>query len=81
MQDDIVLEGNVYIDETFYPVVESDKTVKDGKKLRGLSKDQICIGIAYDGNHVYAHVEGFGKTWYYVKISDYINMRNLINCY
>ena len=32
------------------------------KKLRGLSKDQICIGIAYDGNHVYAHVEGFGKT-------------------
>lgn len=63
MQDDIVLEGNVYIDETFYPVVESDKTVKDGKKLRGLSKDQICIGIAYDGNHVYAHVEGFGKTY------------------
>lgn len=62
IQDDIVLEGNVYIDETFYPVIESNKIVKDGKKLRGLSKNQICIGIAYDGRYVYARVEGFGKT-------------------
>lgn len=23
----------------------------------------------------------FEMPWYYVKISDYINMRNLINCY
>ena len=38
MQDDIVLEGNVYIDETFYPVVESDKTVKDGKKTKRIIK-------------------------------------------
>lgn len=62
IQDDIVLEGNVYIDETFYPVIESNKIVKDGKKLRGLSKNQICIGIAYDGRYVYARVEEFGKT-------------------
>ena len=62
IQDDIVLEGNVYIDETFYPVIESNKIVKDGKKLRGLSKNQICLGIAYDGRYVYARVEGFGKT-------------------
>ena len=62
IQNDIVLEGNVYIDETFYPVAGSDKTIKDGKKLRGLSKDQICIGIAYDGKYVYARIEGFGKT-------------------
>lgn len=63
IQDDIVLEGNVYIDETFYPVIESNKIVKDGKKLRGLSKNQICLGIAYDGRYVYARVEGFGKTF------------------
>ena len=29
-----------------------------------------------------SHIErGATKLWYYVKISDYINMRNLINCY
>lgn len=38
IQDDIVLEGNVYIDETFYPVIESNKTVKDGKSLEVFQK-------------------------------------------
>ncbi|MCD7894801.1 MAG: hypothetical protein LUG60_14085 [Erysipelotrichaceae bacterium] len=60
-QESIVLKGNVYIDEKYYPVIESDKHIVDGKKLRGLSKDQLCIGIGYDGTNVYAKYEGLGK--------------------
>lgn len=62
IQDCIVLQGTVQIDETFFSVIKSDKIMKDGKQLRGLSKNQHCIGIGYDGTNVYAHLEGFGKT-------------------
>ena len=34
---------------------------KAGKQLRGLSKNQICIGIGFDGTDVFAKVEGYGK--------------------
>lgn len=61
-QDDIVLKGNIYIDEMFYSVIKSDIKTKDGKKLRGLSQNKYCIGIGYDKNNVIAIVEGFGKT-------------------
>ena len=60
-QDDIVLKGNVYIDEMFYSVIKSDIKTKDGKKLRGISKNQCCIGIGYDKNTIYAKFECFGK--------------------
>lgn len=62
IQDNIVLEGDVQIDETFFPIAEKDKTVKNGKGLRGLSSNQICIGIGFDGHKTYARFEGFGKT-------------------
>lgn len=61
MQNQIVLEANVQIDETFFSVIESDKILKDGKQLYGLSKNQHCIGIGYDGKYVYTHFEGVGK--------------------
>lgn len=61
-QDDIVLKNNIYIDEMFYSVIKSDIETKDGKKLRGLSHNQYCIGIGYDGTRVIAIVEGLGKT-------------------
>ena len=61
--DDIILEGNVYIDETFYTLRSEDIKVKDdGKKPRGLSLNKMCIGIGYDGIHTYARYEGLGKT-------------------
>lgn len=44
-QHDIVLSGTVYIDEFFYKVTKKDIKTKDGKQLRGLSKNQYCIGI------------------------------------
>ena len=61
-QKDIVLKGNIYIDEFFYKVSKSDIQTKDGKQLRGLSQNQHCIGIGYDGTNIIAKVEGFGKT-------------------
>ena len=60
-QKHIILKGRVEIDETYFPVMERDRTKRNGKKLRGLSKDQYCIAIGYDGKYVYAAVEGKGK--------------------
>lgn len=61
-QKSIVLKGNVFIDEMFYSVIKSDIETKDGKKLRGLSHNQYCIGVGYDGTNIIAIVEGMGKT-------------------
>jgi len=62
-QDHIQLSGNVYIDETYYKVVQSKlKKKTNGKEYAGLSINQICIGVAYDGFRVYLAVEGYGKT-------------------
>ncbi len=61
-QDSILLQCNVYIDEMFYSVRKRDIETKDGKKLRGLSRNQICIGIGFDGTNILAIVEGVGKT-------------------
>ena len=44
-QKDILLKKEVYIDEMFYTVIKSDLKTKDGKKLRGISHNQYCIGI------------------------------------
>ena len=42
-----VLSGDVYIDETYYPVIKKDKKLKkDGTEPRGLSWNQICIATA-----------------------------------
>lgn len=48
-QKDIILEGNVYLDETFFSVVESKKKHKEnGKEYRGISRNKLCIAAAYD---------------------------------
>lgn len=48
-QDDIILKGDVQIDETYYSVIKKDiKLKEDGKKFRGLSRNKICIGIGCD---------------------------------
>ena len=57
-----MLEGNVYIDETFYKVRTGDIAHKDdGTQFRGLSRNQICIGIGTDGKRTIAFTEGFGN--------------------
>lgn len=60
-QNNILLKDDVYIDEMFYKVIKNDIELKDGKKLRGTSKNQYCIGVGYDKDNVIAIVECLGK--------------------
>ena len=60
-QTNTILKDSVYIDEFYYVVKKSDIKTKDGKKLRGISENQYCIGIGYDGEMIFAVVERLGK--------------------
>ena len=61
-QRDVVLENSVWLDETYYPLVQSQLDLnEDGSKPRGLSHNQICIGVATDKTNVYCMIEGMGK--------------------
>ncbi|MCL1880580.1 MAG: transposase [Oscillospiraceae bacterium] len=62
VQKDVVLSGKVWLDETFYTVRFEDIIRKaDGSKLRGLSQNQICIGVATDRKQSLFLIEGTGK--------------------
>jgi transposase-like protein len=62
IQENIVLSGTVWLDETFYSVILNDIVRNpDGSKLRGLSRNQICIGVATDKYQTLMLVEGTGK--------------------
>jgi len=64
IQEGIVLSGEVWVDETYWPVAAKDAVRRsDGKLPRGLSKNQICIGVGVDGSgkSLFFH-EGLGKT-------------------
>ena len=41
IQDDVVLDGRVYLDETYFSKIKSDNITINGKKLRGISKNKI----------------------------------------
>jgi ribosomal protein L37AE/L43A len=61
-QKDVVLSGKVWLDETFYSVhTENLLRKEDGSKPRGLSQNQICIGVATDRRYSVLLVEGMGK--------------------
>jgi transposase-like protein len=62
VQNSIVLADCVWLDETFYTVRSEDIIRKDdGAKPRGLSRNQICIGVATDKQNSLFLVEGTGK--------------------
>jgi hypothetical protein len=62
VQDSVVLSDCGWLDETFYTVRSADIITKDdGSKLRGLSKNQICIGVATDKQYSLFLVEGPGQ--------------------
>lgn len=48
IQDNVVLEGTIWLDETYLPVLSSETELKDGKKLRGISRNKIGIACAKD---------------------------------
>ena len=51
IQDDVILSGKVWIDETYWPVANKDAVRNaQGKLPRGLSVNQICIGVGVDDN-------------------------------
>ena len=61
-QNGIVLSGDVWLDETYYSVISRDVVRhEDGKKLRGISRNQICIGVATDKKYSIFLVEGYGR--------------------
>jgi len=62
VQNSVVLRDRVWLDETFY-TVRSEDIVRnaDGKKLSGLSRNQICIGVATDKKNTLFFIEGVGK--------------------
>ena len=62
IQDDARLEGDVYLDETYIKVIRREIQRKDdGTEYRGISRNQICIAIAYDGKTVFCCQLGTGK--------------------
>jgi len=62
VQNSIVLRDRVWLDETFYTVRSEDIVRKEnGDKLRGLSQNQLCIGVATDNRHTLFCLEGTGK--------------------
>lgn len=60
-QDSVILSGRVYLDETYFSVKPKDEERKDGKLLRGLSRNKICVATATDGKHVLLAVCGSAK--------------------
>jgi len=62
VQENTVLSGKVWFDETFYSVRAEDIVRKDnGDKLKGLSTNQLCIGVATDRKRSVLLLEGTGK--------------------
>ncbi len=63
VQDGVVLSGRVWVDETFWPVAPRDAVLgPDGRKVGGLSRNQICIGVGVDDSGRALLVrEGLGK--------------------
>jgi hypothetical protein len=61
-QTSLVLSETVWFDETFYTVRNEDIAyTEEGNKLRGLSVNQMCIGVACDKSHTICLFEGYGK--------------------
>lgn len=56
------LSGRVYLDETYYSVRSQDlKTLPDGTKLRGISVNQLCVGVACTDDRIVCVFEGKGR--------------------
>ena len=61
-QNGIILKGKIYIDELYFVVEKSDiKRKEDGTVYKGLSRNQMCISIAFDGTNMVAIYQGKGK--------------------
>ena len=50
VQKDVKLHGDVYIDETYFSRYPRETVRKDGKKLRGISRNKICVATGIDSS-------------------------------
>lgn len=53
IQKDVILEGTIYLDETYFPVIKGKTKTKNGHKLRGISRNKIGVAMAFDSNDNY----------------------------
>ena len=61
-QTDIILSGRVWLDETYYAVELKDIELKeDGTRPRGLSRNQLCVGVACTESQILCIFEGNGQ--------------------
>lgn len=61
-QDETLLSGRVYLDETYIKVRAPEvKKKENGKEYRGISRNQICIASAADKRQVFCKVAGNAK--------------------
>lgn len=60
-QDDIVLKNEVYLDETFYSIQKEAVIRKNGKKLRGITPNQMCVGLTADSKYICCKYKGPSK--------------------
>lgn len=61
-QNTMSFSGRVWLDETFYSVSTKDITRhEDGSKLRGISSNQMCIGVMCDYEKSLCIFEGYGR--------------------
>ena len=62
IQTDTVLKDVVWLDETYYPVINADiQRKEDGTRYHGISRNKICIGVATDKKQIVSFVEGHGR--------------------
>lgn len=46
IQKDVILEGVIYLDETLLPKIKSQTVKRNGKKLRGISRNKLGVAVA-----------------------------------
>jgi len=61
-QQNLMFGDTVWFDETFYSVRNEDiMRTDEGNKLRGISSNQMCIGVLCDKSQTLCIFEGYGK--------------------
>ena len=61
-QESLMFIDKVWFDETFYSVRNEDiSRTEEGNKLRGLSVNQMCIGVICDKSRTLCIFEGYGQ--------------------
>jgi hypothetical protein len=62
VQKRTILSGDVYFDETYYPLETKNLTFHASElKLRGIAKNLLCIGATTDGEQTFLIAEGIGR--------------------